>query len=677
MSPPPVRVRSLVALMVLAMSLLAAPTGAAAANGRLTNLDHLEFLTTEVTPPEQAGHTTYQLDEDPSIGMLWTYAEPGEDGYVRIGGGTYDPATDTYGQGAYNADDISRAAVVFLRHWQQFGDASSREHAYGLLRGLTYLQTVEGEHRGNVVLWMQPDGTLNPSAEPVELPNPSDSGPSYWLARTIWALGEGYAAFAGDDPVFAAFLEERLQLAIAAVERQVLEPDYPRLQQVDGLAWPAWLIADGADASSEAVYGLAAYVEATGDERAEAALRKLAEGIALMGDGDVRTWPFRALLPWAQSRTVWHAWGDQMAGALARAGTLMGEPDWIQAAVDETGSFTPHLLVQNGPENGWLPAPADRTQIAYGADATLQNLLGAQDATGRDAFTEVAAMAAAWYFGNNPAGEQMYDPGSGRTFDGINPDGVVNRNSGAESTIHGLLSMLALDARPELAERAHVASRIAQVTWQLVEAEDGTVRDDATVVTADPAWTGESLFTGGAYVELGHGGHVSVPVDLPTADAYHVMPVFWRERAAAGVTRHLLDGRMAGAERAGGAGPQGVTPEPGYLEVGSTDVVRPVGPGEVPVEARRSGGGDAVRVDATLVQPNIEWLLLAGEGEAQGLLRSFDRRTRWQELHLGDVGDVHARSYDDQGRLVNVTTGEDGAVRARVAPGGFTTVSSG
>ena len=42
---------------------------------------------------------------------------------------------------------------------------------------------------------MQPDGTLNPSPTPVELPDPSDSGESYWLARTIWALGEGYAAF--------------------------------------------------------------------------------------------------------------------------------------------------------------------------------------------------------------------------------------------------------------------------------------------------------------------------------------------------------------------------------------------------------------------------------------------------------------------------------------------------
>ena len=75
-----------------------------------------------------------------------------------------------------------------------------RRRAYELLRGLTYLQTATGPNAGNVVLWMQPDGTLNPSADPRRLPDPSDSDASYWLARTIWALGEGYAAFQHADP---------------------------------------------------------------------------------------------------------------------------------------------------------------------------------------------------------------------------------------------------------------------------------------------------------------------------------------------------------------------------------------------------------------------------------------------------------------------------------------------
>ena len=144
------RTRRAVAI-VLGFLLVAglSPATALAQPDPLTNLDHLDFLGDSVVPPEQEGHTTYQLDTDPSIGVLWTYAEPGPDGeYRRLGGGVYDPETDTYGQGAYNADDISRAAVVYVRHWIQFGDDHSRDQAYQLLRGLTYLQTVErGEPR--------------------------------------------------------------------------------------------------------------------------------------------------------------------------------------------------------------------------------------------------------------------------------------------------------------------------------------------------------------------------------------------------------------------------------------------------------------------------------------------------------------------------------------------------
>ena len=73
-----------------------------------------------MTPPQQAGHTTYLLGSEPSVGVLWVYASdlaPGS--YQVTGGGAYDPTTNTYGQGAYDADDISRAAVVYLRHWVQ------------------------------------------------------------------------------------------------------------------------------------------------------------------------------------------------------------------------------------------------------------------------------------------------------------------------------------------------------------------------------------------------------------------------------------------------------------------------------------------------------------------------------------------------------------------------------
>src|SRR6478736_1241972 len=124
---------------------------AAATPGRLTNLDHIDLLGDRVAPPRQARHTTYQLASRPKVGVLWTYADFKDGKYARVGGGTYAPGTNTYGQGAFNADDVARAAVVYLRDWRQTGHASSRRHAFELLRGLTYLQTASGPNAGNVV----------------------------------------------------------------------------------------------------------------------------------------------------------------------------------------------------------------------------------------------------------------------------------------------------------------------------------------------------------------------------------------------------------------------------------------------------------------------------------------------------------------------------------------------
>ena len=130
---------------------------------------------------------------------------------------------------------------------------------------------------------MQPDGTLTPSATPSELPDPSDSDASYWLARTLWAFGEGYAAFRDSDPAFAAFLQDpdgpgRHRVAAGRTRR------LRHHQIIHGVRVPNWLIVDGADASSEAVLGLAAYVKAGGDRAARTALQQL----AARHRGDVR-----------------------------------------------------------------------------------------------------------------------------------------------------------------------------------------------------------------------------------------------------------------------------------------------------------------------------------------------------------------------------------------------------
>lgn len=654
------------------------PTGATT-RAALTNLSHLDFLRARVAVTATAAHTTYRLAAEPTVGVLWTYAEPTGDGsYRRLGGGTYDPATDTYGQGAYNADDIARAAVVYLRHWRLTGRTTSRAAARGLLRGLTYLQTVAGPNAGNVVLWMQPDGTLNPSAIPVEQPDPSDSDDSYWLARTLWALGEGYAAFAGTDPSFAAFLAGRIDLAVRALYRDVLHR-YGSYQIVDGVRVPAWLIVNGADASAEAVLGLAAYVAVRDDALARRALRQLAEGVAAMSAGDGRTWPFGAVLPWALSRSVWHAWASQMPAALARAGSVLGDPGLVAPAVRDSGTFLPWLLTSGGPDNGRLPLPIDRAQIAYGIDSRVQSLMATAAVADRPVFTVLAGMVAAWYFGANASGQPAYDPNTGRTVDGVAPDGGVNRNAGAESTIHGLLSMLVLDEHPTVAAIARMSTVLQRVGGLAVEAESGGLTGDATIVTPDSAWTGEAQFSGGGYVSLGDGARLTVSVP-ESGQSRLVMPVVDLQPGAGAIATVSSGGQRLGAVRAGAVGPQGVSPAPGALL--PVTLTHWLAPGQrALVTSVRSPRGDRLSLDAMWVEPRVSAYALSGRGSAIAVLRTADHRTVRTEIPLPPTVDGPGPTWvvvvDEHGRVGQVTRSDSRSVPVVIEPGGFTLLYRG
>jgi hypothetical protein len=635
----------------------------------LTNLDHLDWLSVRVTPPHQRRHTTYRLGRRPAVGVLWTYAEDkdGDGAYTHVGGGEYDTETDTWGQGAFNADDISRAAVVYLRHWRATGSRTSRRSAHQMLRGLTYLQTVSGPNAGNVVLWMQPDGTLNRSAEPVELPDPSDSDASYWLARTIWALGEGYAAFRNRDPAFARFLRGRLELAIDAVDRQVLDR-YGDHLDIDGQPAPAWLIADGADASAEAVLGLAAYVTAGGSAAARSALSRLSEGIAELRGGNARRWPMGAIRPWALSRSVWHAWGGMMPAALARASRVLGDPRLRHGAVRDSFTFDPWLLTSGGPDNGRLPTRGDASQIAYGADSRLQGLVATARVARRPAARKLAGIVGAWFFGANPAGEAMYDPATGRTFDGISGSGEINRNSGAESTIHGLLSMIALDQNPRIARLAGTADIVQRRGTLTLEAEDGVLAGNASATKPPELWTGESLFSGSGYAELGDGG--STTLALPQHPRSLLLPVF-DLRPGSAATTFRADGQFLGRVASGRIGEQGDSPAPGALLPVTMSRTLPAAAAAVSATA---GSGDPAALDAVLLEPLVSRLVLGGDGSGTALLRSASTTPERTRVQVPGSGTARIATYDGRGQLVNRSSSTGRIVRVTVPAGGFALV---
>ena len=311
---------------------------------------------------------------------------------------------------------------------------------------------------------------------------------------------------------------------------------------------------------------------------------------------------------------MWHAWGSQMPAALAAASEALADPSLAKAAVKDAAVFTPTLLTAGGPDNGWFPTPTDRVQIAYGVDSRVQSLLAVADATGSRGFADLAAIQAAWFFGANRSAAQMYDPATGVGYDGLQPDGSVNRNSGAESTIHALLTMIALDSRPELAERAASVATVDEVDGLRSVQAEAAVATNGTVSTP-VNWTGESSWAGDA-LTLARGQ--SATFDIGTDDVRRwVEPVVWSTEGAKSIST-WRSGKLPTGVLVEKGPAQGISPTSGVLLPRSL---------QLPVLGDRARLTVGVRsgeltLDALLVLPVISRLELSGDGGVTQLVHS-------------------------------------------------------
>src|SRR5690606_27854782 len=186
----------------------------------------------------------------------------------------------------------------------------------------------------------------------------------------------------------------------------------------------------------------------------------VAHGLMALQYGPEGTYPFLAHMPFARDPLDWHAWGSRQTQALAQAAVASAHAGanaagadaeaaaaYLASAEAEAGHFFVHLLVDRGPYSNMNPAVRAYPQIAYGMEAIASGLFALADATGKTVFEQLGGLTASWLLGNNSLRQAMYDPATGRVFDGLER-GVINRNAGAESTITGLMALIQAEARP-------------------------------------------------------------------------------------------------------------------------------------------------------------------------------------------------------------------------------------
>ncbi|UCE19462.1 MAG: hypothetical protein JSV84_03705 [Gemmatimonadota bacterium] len=381
---------------------------------QLINLQHLDYLNEHVEIDGTFMIISHIYSEHPDY--QWVEAE---------------------GEGIACVDDVARSVLVYLKHYELIGDNKSLEKAKRALNFVMYM-----EEDGEFFNFIHKDHTINVKGRT------SQKSFSFWAVRGLRALCHGYRVFNTIDVLFADSLRTHIERTFVPL-RSFLK-NHGKYSSVAGIQIPDWLVSEGGDATSEVVLALLDYWSIHPDPRVEEMIRMFAQALVEYQLGRFDRFPYGAHLSW---KNYWHAWGNGQVQALARAGRIFGEREWMASAQTEADNFYIHLISENFLHSFEVSIQGESKidrfpQISYGIRPMVSGLIELYETTGDDKYAKLAGLVASWLRGNNPARREMYCPETGRGYDGINSPSEINLNSGAESTLEALMILLTIVNNP-------------------------------------------------------------------------------------------------------------------------------------------------------------------------------------------------------------------------------------
>jgi len=338
------------------------------------------------------------------------------------------------GEGITCVDDVSRAVLVYLKYYEMVGDPEYLDKAMEALNFVMHMEQADGKFYN----FIYDNHTINTEGKT------SEKTFSFWSVRGLRALCYAYKLFSAIDQNYADRLKAHIELTFVPLNEFLRS--YGQHLLVAGTRIPAWSVSEVGDATFEVVLALLDYWSVSPTLQVEDMIRKFVQALAEYQEVESDRFYNGVFLSW---KNYWHAWGNAQTQALARAGRIFEEEEWIASARAEADNFYIYLIWDNflqGFELSVNQEPrVDRfPQISYGIRPMVSGLVELFETTGEDKYARLAGLTASWLKGNNPAGEIMYDPETGRGYDGINSPTEINRNSGAESTIEALLTLFAV-----------------------------------------------------------------------------------------------------------------------------------------------------------------------------------------------------------------------------------------
>ena len=385
-----------------------------ASSQSIVNLQHFEHLFTEI----QVGNK--------KMAVVNIYSEYPSYNYVTA------PA-----EGFACVDDAARAIILLSEYWKSTHDDDILLKTKNLIEFVLYMQNANGYF--NNFIWQ--DGSINTSYRT------SLAEVNWWSFRALWSLEVAHELVFSDLDL-ANRIDDATRKVVVNIKRDLSLAEL-RTEIVNTIEVPAWLPHKyAADQAAIAIIALLPHYKRSGDRQVLEVINTLASGIMQMQKGDADNYPYGMFLSW---KNLWHAWGNSQAYALLLAGEQLHKPEYTRSALTEIDYFYPYLI-NNGfsdsilikrESGGFSEVKKTRfPQIAYGIRPMVYAASEAFRVTKDQKYLALSARLRSWFFGQNDAARIIYDQDSGRTYDGIVSATEINMNSGAESTIEGLLVIL-------------------------------------------------------------------------------------------------------------------------------------------------------------------------------------------------------------------------------------------
>jgi hypothetical protein len=400
---------------------------------------------TQTVPPVDTVLTNHQHLDQLYVPVVFSDGTHAAGVFIYSQYPDYHPV-EASGEGYTCVDDVSRAALFYLRSPGLKNDTAIQSKLFNLIQFMLEMQAPSGYFYN----FLQQGSSINMFG------TTSVATPNWWSWRALQSLTEAYPVVKGMNAALAVKMDAAIQKLISAIKSDMI-PLPETTEVVSGVTIPQWLPAgSGTDQAATMILGLINYSTQNPDSVLISYVRKLADGLVLMQLGDSVTYPYDMILSW---QNTWHAYGSDQALALLQAGVYLNDSHYVKAGIQEINNLFPWILKNNfkssvivNTVNGVTSQVSGNNydQIAYGFRPLISAAAKAFQLTGDGKYADLAGQLAAWFMGANDASAQMYNPANGVCFDGISAGNSVNKNSGAESTIEVLLSFQIVEANAEI-----------------------------------------------------------------------------------------------------------------------------------------------------------------------------------------------------------------------------------